>query len=102
MIHWTTQAEIDTVGFRVLREVPGTTDKTVDVLVELIPANGHALIGASYEFLDNSKQAAIAVYYYIEDIDIYGKVTRHGPITVDRGHSTESRIKIDRKDGPRP
>ena len=40
--------------------------------------------------------------YYIEDIDIYGKVTRHGPITVDRSHSTESRIKIDRKAEARP
>ena len=40
--------------------------------------------------------------YYIEDIDIYGKVTRHGPITVARSHSTESRIKIDRKAEARP
>ena len=53
------------------------------------------------EFLDNSKQSAAAVHYYLEDIDLWGKVTRQGPIVVDRGQPSETRNKVDRKVVPR-
>ncbi len=104
VIRWATAAEIDTVSFRVLREILADgegVEKSLDVVAPMIPAAGHGLVGASYEFLDNSKQAAFAVHYYLEDIDLWGKVTRHGPIVVDRGQPTETRTKVDRKVVPR-
>ena len=52
--------------------------------VDVGRGNGNALNGSSYRFVDNGKEATAAQSYYIEDIDIYGKVTRHGPIAVER------------------
>ena len=77
--------EIDTVGFRILRESPGGREKRLDVVAPMIPAAGHGMAGASYEIFDGVRQSVADLQYYIEDIDIYGKVTRHGPIAVDRG-----------------
>ena len=81
--------------FRILREIPSTSrEKRLDVLADMIPAAGAGLTGASYEFLDASREAATALGYYIEDVDIYGRVRRHGPIAVDRGdrHGPTSRV----------
>ena len=72
------------MGFRVLRE-SGNREKSMTVIAPLIRAAGNGLTGASYEFLDNARQATGNVRYYIEDIDLNGKVTRHGPIEVQPG-----------------
>jgi cysteine-rich repeat protein len=86
LLRWTTVIEIDTIGFRVLREDPtGRREKGLSIVAELIPSAGHGLAGATYELFDNAPAAARAAHYYLEDIDIHGKVTRHGPIVVDRG-----------------
>ena len=58
---------------------------------------GSSLESASYSFLDNSKQAATAEYYYIEDLDIFGKATRHGPIVVERNQPSPRGRKVDLK-----
>ena len=83
VIRWITVMEVDTIGFRVLREMQGRPrEKALDVLAEMIPSAGHGLTGATYEFRDDSKQSESAQAYYIEDTDIFSKVTRHGPIHV--------------------
>ena len=51
----------------------------------MIPASGGDLLGASYQFLDNDRKASAGARYYIEDIDIFGRATRHGPILDARG-----------------
>jgi hypothetical protein len=81
LIEWTTLTEVDTVGFRILRETPGRAEKFLEVLVPMMPAAGTSLTGASYQYLDAEKHPASSVYY-VEDVDIYGKVTRHGPIAI--------------------
>ena len=47
-----------------------------------------------YERLDDSPEARRAVHYYIEDIDLFGKVTRHGPIVVQRGERRGALIRV--------
>ncbi len=85
LVSWTTATEIDTIGFRLLRERKAAGgEKAYDVVVPLMPAAGHGLMGATYQYLDDSKAARTAAAYYIEDIDIFGKVTLHGPIAVNR------------------
>jgi hypothetical protein len=84
-IRWTTAAEIDTVGFRVLRESPDSRGKALQQVGSVVPSSGFALAGASYELFDSSPEAARATAYFIEDIDIFGRATLHGPIAVDRG-----------------
>ena len=50
-----------------------------------IPAQGTALFGAQYEFLDVLVRKSGVVHYYLEDIDTQEAVTRHGPIVIDFG-----------------
>jgi len=56
----------------------------LNVIAPMIPAAGNGLTGATYQFFDNTLRTGIAAQYYIDDIDIFGKVTRHGPIVVTR------------------
>ena len=71
------------VGFRVLPERADAGKKTLEVLTpQLIPARGNSLVGADYEFLDSTPGLRGMVSYYLEDIDIWGRVTRHGPVAV--------------------
>ena len=57
----------------------------------MVPAMGTSLTGASYEVIDGSFAAADATEYILQDVDLFGKVTDHGPIMVDRG----SRVRGD-------
>jgi len=78
-VSWTTAIEIDTVGFRVLREIEGSALGLQAVTPQMIPSRGSDLQGAEYSVLDPAK-ASGAVRYWLEDTDVYGKVTLHGPV----------------------
>jgi len=83
LISWTTLTEVDSAGFRVLREtIDGS--KAVVAVSPLIHSAGNGLEGASYQFLDDSRLAATAERYFIDEIDNNGKMTRFGPIEVER------------------
>ena len=75
---------MDTGGFRVLREVPGGRREALQTVGALVPAFGTEAIGGSYELLDDSPAAARSIHYFVEDVDLLGRVTRHGPIPVER------------------
>ncbi len=87
LLRWTTATEIDNVGFRVLRGVEGR-EKSLELLTpELIPARGNDLVGADYEFLDDTQRLSGTVQYYLEDVDVFGRTTRHGPVEVELGET---------------
>lgn len=82
-LEWRTLSEHKNAGFRVLREASGGT------MVELTPSllrperSAGELGGAAYSFVD--RQAPIgSPRYWIEDVDITGVTTRHGPVTAPR------------------
>lgn len=84
MLRWATTVELNTVGFRVLR-ASGTREKALELLTpELIPAKGNNLVGAEYVFEDSTAPSGTLVYY-LEDVDSFGRTTRHGPVTIERG-----------------
>jgi len=90
---WTTSSEIDNAGFRVLKLRPGrgryakdgrVVHAVLDIVTpSLIPAAGTELSGASYKYVDGTRQSPGVVYYYLEDIDYLGAATLHGPVIVD-------------------
>lgn len=90
VIRWSTTLEIDNFGFRILRG-DGTEDRNSQdlqlVSAALVPAQGSNVQGAIYEFLDTSmgRSSAGSVVYYLEDIDYFGRATRHGPVKVEFG-----------------
>ena len=50
-------------------------------MILLIPAQGSSTQGASYEFVDDGVQNRKTYYYKLEDIDLNGKSTMHGPVS---------------------
>ncbi len=78
-LRWETAAEMDTVGFRILRSEDGG-ESYQTVTPSVIRAQGTPQSGASYEYIDWPRGRRDNLRYYLEDIDIFGVVTRHGPI----------------------
>jgi hypothetical protein len=82
-LEWSTASEIDNAGFRVLRERVVRNEKSIELLTpQLIPARGNSLVGAEYEFFDATPGLRGLIRYYLEDVDYWGRATRHGPVEV--------------------
>lgn len=77
-IHWTTASEIDNAGFNLYRS-ESEHGEYIRINDTLIPAEGSPIQGASYEFVDKDVRNRRIYYYKLEDIDIYGSSTFHGP-----------------------
>ena len=84
---WETAQELDNLGFHLYRsESPAGPWTRLNA--ELIPAQyPGAVFGAIYEWLDagvtpGDVTPGVVVYYRLEDVDIHGVSTFHGPISV--------------------
>jgi hypothetical protein len=77
---WQTGTEVDNAGFNISRSeaADGPYTKLNDAL---IPAEGDALSSASYTFTDSDVIERITYYYKLEDVDIRGVTTLHGPVS---------------------
>ncbi|RMF67218.1 MAG: T9SS C-terminal target domain-containing protein [Calditrichaeota bacterium] len=77
-INWVTSREIDNLGFNILRSQSrnGTYKKVNDALIPAA-ANGR------YQFADKGVKVGSRYFYKLEDIDVNGRKTEHGPIVVD-------------------
>ncbi len=84
LVRWSTASEINNVGFRLLRghQAPSGRERLELLTPQVIPPAGTELYGADYEFLDESAQPGSVLYYYLEDIDLLGGVTRHPPVVL--------------------
>jgi len=82
VIEWSTASELDTAGFNILRsdDPDGTFTQINDLL---IPASPDPLTGGSYEYQDTQVEAGRVYYYELEDVEVNGSTTRHGPIEVE-------------------
>jgi hypothetical protein len=89
LIEWETAMEIDTVGFNLYRsESPG--GPYVKLNDTLIPSQAlGAPFGADYAWPDENVQSGITYYYYkLEDVEVGGQYTFHGPIAARAGGPT--------------
>ncbi len=80
MIQWKTETETNTAGFNIYKS-PEPESGRVRLNEELLPAKGNSVTGASYSFLDTGPAAGV-YYYHLEDIDLTGGSTIHGPVSV--------------------
>jgi hypothetical protein len=76
---WTTSSEIDNAGFNI-RRAESRNGAYVQINDSMILAEGSPSQGASYEFADEGVRNRKAYWYMLEDIDIYGNSTMHGPV----------------------
>ncbi|MGD9238080.1 MAG: hypothetical protein PVF09_15460, partial [Desulfobacterales bacterium] len=81
-VEWETAAEYDNLGFHLYRAAApgGPYTRLTEKLISARPRQGQ---GAVYSFVDSDVTVGSLYYYKLEDIDIYGKHTGHGPISVD-------------------
>jgi hypothetical protein len=79
-ISWKTETEIESAGFNLLRS---ETEKGeyVKINTSLIPAQGLSIQGTSYAFVDRDVENRKIYYYKLEDIDLNGTSTMHGPVS---------------------
>jgi hypothetical protein len=80
ILQWNTEAETDNAGFNIYRST-SRDDEYIKTNSILIPAKGSSTLGASYEFTDTNVQNRKTYYYKLEDIDLSGNSTMHGPVS---------------------
>ena len=80
-VTWETVSEIDNLGFNLYR---GLTPEQPDELLAFVPsqAPGSAQ-GATYLWLDSGAGEGRTVFYWLEDVDVDGSASLHGPVSVD-------------------
>ncbi len=81
IVQWNTEAETDNAGFNLYRSETKDGD-FIKINASLIPAQGSSTQGASYEYVDRDVENRKTSYYKLEDIDLNGESTIHGPVSV--------------------
>lgn len=78
-LHWETGDETDNLGFNIYRSESrnGGFTKINDAL---IPSQAPKGLGASYAYEDTAIQNGRTYFYKLEDVDINGVKTMHGPV----------------------
>ena len=79
-VMWETATEIDNAGFNILR-AESENGEYVQINKSLIPAKGSSTQGASYQIVDEGLQNRRTYFYKLEDIDLNGNSTMHGPVS---------------------
>ncbi len=80
LLEWETASEFENLGFRILRRLEGEGDYTL-VTDGLILGRGTTDLRARYAFLDRTAPNGVAATYLLEDIELDGDSTPHGPVT---------------------
>ena len=75
---WETATEIDNAGFNILR-AESENGEYIKINDAVIPAKAGGAAGASYQFIDSNAKNRTTYYYKLEDIDLNGTATMHGP-----------------------
>ena len=81
IVEWTTESEVNTAGFNVYRSesAEGPYNK---INHQLIPASPDPILGGHYVYTDTNVVAGQTYYYKLEDVELDGTTTLHGPIEV--------------------
>lgn len=80
-VEWTTETEVDVAGFNLYRaESPDGPFQRVNQ--HLIPGSPDPLLGGHYVYTDTAVEAGKTYFYRLEDVDLSGASTFHGPIEV--------------------
>ena len=80
-LDWETATEIDNLGFNLYRAAGPNAERAclnAGLIPSLAPGSP---AGARYTWLDQTVRRGATYYYWLEDVDIYGRTTLHGPAT---------------------
>ncbi len=79
VLTWKTESEVNNAGFNIYR-AEAEDGEYVKINSSLIPANGSTTEGASYRYIDQTAKRGTTYYYKLEDVDMSGNATMHGPV----------------------
>jgi hypothetical protein len=79
-VSWTTSSEIDSAGFNIYRSTE-ENGYFLKINTQLIPATGSPSAGAAYEFVDSAVKNRQIYWYKLEEVELSGKITVHGPVS---------------------
>jgi hypothetical protein len=83
-LSWNTSFEIDNLGFNIYRDLNGKREQINPSLIAgsaLVAGQGNPFTaGQSYQWFDQLTSNAAFATYWIEDIDLNGTRTLHGPV----------------------
>ncbi|MCX5887217.1 MAG: hypothetical protein NT096_15120 [Proteobacteria bacterium] len=82
ILEWVTESEIDNAGFNLYR-AESEDGEYVKINPSLIPAKGSPTQGATYQFIDDDVKNHRTYYYKLEDVDLNGTNTMHGPVSAE-------------------
>jgi hypothetical protein len=83
LLEWKTILEIDNWGFNLYRGLAPDFSTAERINDELIPGQGRGRAsGAYYSYFDSGVEPGVEYYYWLEDVEIGGKTTQHGPVMV--------------------
>jgi len=80
LLEWATETELENAGFNLWKSEEKDTEYW-KINPYFIPGRGDAGFGAEYSYTDYDVQNGKTYHYKLEDIDIYGKSTFHGPVS---------------------
>ena len=80
LVEWETASEIDNEGFNIWRS-QAEDGQYIKLNEAMIPPQGSPITGASYSYIDDTVTNGVTYYYKLEDVDIYGTSTFHGPVS---------------------
>jgi hypothetical protein len=77
---WETISELDTLGFSLYRS-PALDGPRLRLNDGLIPTQAFpgSPAGSTYTWTDDTARPGLTYYYWLEDVDVYGLRTLHGP-----------------------
>ncbi len=94
LLTWETATEIDNLGFNLYRST-AVNGAYVRLNGELIPTqNPGAVFGGVYTWLDNTIIPGVTYFYKLEDVDIQGHATLHGPVQVTAPSVSPSAVSL--------
>lgn len=95
LLEWETGFEVDNLGFNLYREVKGKRSRVNPSIIggsALLAGQGTPLTaGRSYTWMD--KKGSADTQYYLEEIDLDGTRTVHGPRSVVKGEAARASTK---------
>jgi len=84
ILTWKTESEINNAEFNIYR-AESEAGEYVKINSSLIPAKGSATEGANYRYIDLTTKSGTTYYYKLEDVDMSGIATMHGPVSATPG-----------------
>jgi uncharacterized repeat protein (TIGR01451 family) len=79
LVTWETVSEMNNAGFNLYRSLAADGERT---LVANVPSQAPgSTVGAAYSFQDFDVVAGQGYWYFLEDVDLNGAATLHGPVS---------------------